>query len=176
MHRTLTGFIVIGIVMVVVVAALLPRIWQFDKARGGLTERSIKSLVSEIQTASTLPIYLPTHLPDGADDLRLIDAGKDHYVVQYSTEGNCDGGACHLGYIQAERVDTASLHGDEVTLEDGTTAYFRAPVCGANCDDAELSWVKDGVAFTISEKAGELDSLRETAASALKNGIVSPSR
>ena len=133
-------------------------------------------ILSKIQKQTKIPIFLPSYIPE-SDPPRLLaiveKVNSTQYKIMLAFDENCTGGtACSLGSISGDLVEANFIpDGEEVTLVNSITGYFVDANCGANCSDATLSWIKNGIHYQVALKAGQQDTLVKMANSAIANSL-----
>ncbi|MBD3887330.1 hypothetical protein IFO70_37790 [Phormidium tenue FACHB-886] len=143
----------------------------------------IAQVISQIDRATDVPIYLPESVPMDQSYLD-ISTTANSYRVDFNHTPDCGGTACYFGSIQAERGGQLSsnpfsdraardLGGiretfETVQLSDGTLAQFING-CGAYCT-AVLEWQSQGVLYQVTVKNGTREMLLAIANSAVEAG------
>jgi hypothetical protein len=127
-------------------------------------------VVPRLQEATSMPILLPSQVP--MDEVFLdVEAQSDRYYVGFDYRPDCRSAtACHFGEIMAEQNDSTTIpeNTEEVTLTDGTPAYFFS-TCGAHCT-AILQWRYSGVLYSVMIKNGTKEGTIALANSAMLRG------
>jgi hypothetical protein len=130
-----------------------------------------------------LPPEFPVEesLPEVVPFLVTTDDGEYEFSLDYGVD--CYGaGACHYGSMAASSVDGDFPTGTStipfiledaviVDLVKGITGYFVPAVCGANCDDARLWWIHDGIQYMLGLKAGLIEEVVALANAAINNSV-----
>jgi hypothetical protein len=127
-------------------------------------------VVPRLQAATQMPILLPSQVP--MDEVFLdVEAESDRYYVGFDYRPDCRSvTACHFGEIMAEQNGSTTIpeNTEEVTLTDGTPAYFFS-TCGAHCT-AILQWRYSGVLYSVMIKNGTKEGTIALANSAMLRG------
>lgn len=135
----------------------------------------------------SLPVMLPPDFPVGeglpAVQPYVYTAEPDEYEISLDFGPECQGaGACHYGSLAGkavlsnEPVSTQNFEFDAaraqpVMLDKGIEGYFIESVCGANCDDAKVFWIYDGVQYMVGIKAAQQADVLAMANATLNNSI-----
>src|SRR5215208_457938 len=116
--------------------------------------RVFRSLPPQIKRSTNIPILLPTRLPPKWARYRLHSSSEseaDLWKVFVEVKPNC-GNACMVGYIEAKRGEKPPPP-DEVDqvvqLAHRVKGYYTGKSCGGSCTPPQISWVSDGVLYTI---------------------------
>ncbi len=148
-------------------------------------ETVLESLTST-GISPVLPLEFPTEdgLPPVVPYLTRAEYGS--YVISLDYGEDCHGaGACHYGSLAARKIDAGG--GAEATILPilGTSSfiplqlahnipgYFVESQCGANCSDAQISWIYDGTEYLLGLKAGSMEDVVALANAALENSLPS---
>jgi hypothetical protein len=140
-----------------------------DVAAETEVETGIPVAVPEVALTAGEPSPLYATLLTVADGMYEINLG---YVPE------CTGGnACSWGNLAGKR-DDGKLTGTPnfpydlkeakgIALAGGVQGYFIESRCGANCDDAKVFWIQNGVQYMVGIKAGSEPQAVEMANSAI---------
>ncbi len=148
-----------------------------------------ETVLESLATTGISPI-LPPEFPteEGLPPLvpYLTRAEYGSYVISLDFGEDCHGaGACHYGSLAARMIDAGG--GAEATILPilGTSSFiplqlahnipgfFVESQCGANCSDAQISWIYDGTEYLLGLKAGSLENVVALANAALENTLPS---
>lgn len=118
-------------------------------------------------------IGVPLRLPPSLDDfphesqdtlyVTVIQSEKSRYDLAITLQPDCPAHACTQGHLIGEVVTTTSLEGTSVVLANGITGYYKAPVCGANCSDGELSWIENNIRYAVTMRGDDIARLSKVA-------------
>ncbi len=134
-----------------------------------------------------MPVMLPAEFPveEGLPAVLpyIYTAGSDAYELSLDYGAECQGaGACHYGSLAAKHVESDTpvsttnfefdaARAQKVTLNKGLEGYFVEALCGANCDDAKIFWIYDGVQYMVGLKGASQATVVELANAALDNSL-----
>lgn len=116
-----------------------------------------RSILPRIRAKTSIPIILPSSLPSKAKAKEIksveVDSAEDSYKLTLSFGDGC-GNACYVGYFGAER--RGEVFKDEVDkivrLAKGHRGYYTGLSCGGSCTPPQISWIQEGVLYTIQFK------------------------
>ena len=121
-------------------------------------------------------------LPPLVPYLIRSEFGSYRFSLDYGED--CQGaGACHYGSLAARKIDAGG--GAEATILPilGTSSfiplqlaynipgYFVESQCGANCSDAQISWIYNDTEYLMGIKSGSMEDLVTLANAALENSL-----
>jgi hypothetical protein len=142
----------------------------------------IDSVAAETAEETGIPVAFPDALPAIGEPSPLyatvLSTGDGMYEINLGYVPECTGGnACSWGNLAGKR-DDGKLTGTPnfpydlkeakpIPLAGGVQGYFIESRCGANCDDAKVFWIQNGVQYMVGIKAGSEPAAVEMANSAI---------
>lgn len=158
---------------ILAILALMSAISPLPSGKGvrrpAISERApiaaiFRSLPPRIKRKTNIPILLPSELPPVWKKYRLYSYSETEanvWKITVGTEPNCGVNVCLVGYLEAKR-GKAPPKSDEVDkvvrLAKGIKGYYDDKSCGGSCTPPQISWVYEGVLYTIQfrvESKGE---------------------
>lgn len=147
-----------GLASQVVAAAMVTASSAVAWAQTPPVPRVFKSAVREISPRVTIPLLVPSRLPNPirvsqirATRAEVSDTG--YFISLYYSQDESDayyavgiGGSTKV--ISAEDLPGPS----RIALAHGVTGLFRPVSCGGSCAPANLWWIRDGVQYQIQVK------------------------
>jgi hypothetical protein len=132
----------------------------------------LKAALPALQEVS-IPVRLPPSLEAFSAltqeplYVTVINATADDYDLAITLMADCQAHACMVGHLIGKKVTSAGDQGTPVPLTGGVTASYVPPVCGANCSDAELGWVENGIRYAVTARGEDVDLLKAVATAML---------
>jgi hypothetical protein len=139
-----------------------------------------QDILPTLKAQTKVPIMLPTYIPeiDRISPLyaNIITATDTEYGIILGIDPECNGANwCNRGSIFAsaeepkdEGSEDSASEGKLVLLNNGINAYFFDAECGANCDEATITWKQNNYYYTVGNQAGDLETLVKIANSMIK--------
>ena len=160
-----------------------------SEGRGNLPREvppSFQPVVAQLESTG-VPLMLPPDFPVGKDlppihpYFYTVESGE--YEISLDFGADCRGaGACHYGSLTGKKVDSNAPVGtrnfvfeaeraQKVTLVNDIEAYFIESRCGANCDDAKVFWIYNGIQYMVGLKGGRQSDVLNLANATIENSI-----
>jgi hypothetical protein len=137
----------------------------------------LKAALPSLQEVS-IPVRLPPSL-DAFSTLTqeplyvtVVNATADDYDLAITLMADCQAHACMVGHLTGKKVTPASDQGTPVPLTGSITAAYVPPVCGANCSDAELGWVENGIRYAVTARGEDVELLKSVANAMLSSAPI----
>ncbi len=145
---------------------------------GGYTaiNPAFQPILAKLKATTKIPIFLPGYLSTSDKDkvyVSLQKATASSYEIEIALAPDCNyAGACHAASVLAEQIaaNSAPPEGDIVYLSKDMVGYYQPFGCGASCSDSAIVWQKGNVRYTVTIKAGNLESMLRMANSAIVLG------
>jgi hypothetical protein len=103
----------------------------------------------------------------------------DAWMIFVGTEPDCGINVCSVGYFEARRrlkPPRPEMVDEVVKLSKRIKGYYTGRSCGVSCTPPEISWVYEGVLYSIQFNVGSRSASKDRAAlvemanSAILNG------
>jgi len=142
-------------------------LFSSDASFGQAKEPSkvFSAAIREIRGKTSIPILLPSRLPDAISekDIKLADgnASAEGYGISlyYSEEGNNATFAARFLAFREVIRDLPNIR--RVKLANGTVGMFRPVSCGGSCAPANLWWEQSGVMYQIQIRLSSTTNEKE---------------
>ena len=159
-------------------------------------QRVYQPIQSKLQRQQTVPLRLPSYIPDPKGDMKLVahltEVGPKGYDIAIGSPG-CQFGAsaCTYANVSAQRLTPRMKSPQEkfsfmddpgyqptkrapsqrgyVDLGNGIRGYFVPWVLGASVSNAKVIWQEDGIRYTVGIKGGKKERVIRMAKSALES-------
>ena len=138
---------------------------------GAIFGRILTSLKQKTKVPLRLPDYLATEEETYPLYAIVESVSRTRYNLELGFTPDCSGQACHYGTVSGEIIKSKFNHSGSkaVKMKQGSIGYFFEGTCGASCADSDLVWEQKGYRYTVSIKAGNVETLTKIANSAIEN-------
>jgi uncharacterized protein len=117
--------------------------------------RIFYEVLPKLRVGTHVPLLLPSAFPPPIRESDIhhvaIEASQNKYsVIMYYEEGYGDAG--YFGRISGEKDGRLGFKGQQVSLANGITGYFRARKCGGSCSPTWIAWFQGKLYYTLELK------------------------